>query len=190
MHLVRSSLRYTARKHWGQVTRELREVYAAPTAAAARARFDDFAEQWGERYPAMIATWENAWGEFVPFLEFPVELRQGDHPHFVGTFGHTQETPHPLFDGVDPEVSHRIRIGAFQELFPHVPAPPAATLRWAPRGDRRRQLRVGPRHLGRDARGGGVRAPTPWLTAGGCPRTYRGRWPTAPACRRPGGSGS
>lgn len=76
VHLVRSSLRYTAKKHWSQVTRELREVYTAPTAAAARARFDEFAEQWGERYPAMIATWESAWSEFVPFLEFPVELRQ------------------------------------------------------------------------------------------------------------------
>jgi transposase-like protein len=76
VHLIRSSLRYTAKKHWGQVTRELREVYTAPTAAAARARFDDFAQEWGERYPAMTATWENAWGEFVPFLEFPVELRQ------------------------------------------------------------------------------------------------------------------
>jgi predicted TIM-barrel fold metal-dependent hydrolase len=48
-----------------------------------------------------------------------------DYPHFEGTFGHTQKTLHELFDGVDPEVSRRIRIGAFQELFPHVPAPPA-----------------------------------------------------------------
>ena len=48
-----------------------------------------------------------------------------DYPHFEGTFGHTQKTLHELFDGVDPDVSHRIRIGAFQELFPHVPAPPA-----------------------------------------------------------------
>jgi hypothetical protein len=29
-----------------------------------------------DRYPAMIATWESAWGEFAPFLEFPLELRQ------------------------------------------------------------------------------------------------------------------
>lgn len=76
VHLVRSSLRYTARKHWGRITSQLREVYTAPTAEAARLRFDDFAEEWGGRYPAMIATWESAWGEFVPFLEFPVELRQ------------------------------------------------------------------------------------------------------------------
>ncbi|MCU1401463.1 MAG: hypothetical protein JWN62_4572 [Acidimicrobiales bacterium] len=44
-----------------------------------------------------------------------------DYPHFEGTFGHTQKTLHELFDGVPDAVSHRIRIGAFQELFPRVP---------------------------------------------------------------------
>ena len=48
-----------------------------------------------------------------------------DYPHFEGTFGHTQKTLHELFDGVDPVVSRRIRIGAFAELFPSVPPPPA-----------------------------------------------------------------
>jgi predicted TIM-barrel fold metal-dependent hydrolase len=48
-----------------------------------------------------------------------------DYPHFEGTFGHTQKTLHELFDGVDEKVSHRIRIGAFQELFPSVPPLPA-----------------------------------------------------------------
>jgi predicted TIM-barrel fold metal-dependent hydrolase len=47
-----------------------------------------------------------------------------DYPHLEGTFGHTQKTLHELFDGVDPEVSHRIRLGAFKELFPHVGDPP------------------------------------------------------------------
>jgi predicted TIM-barrel fold metal-dependent hydrolase len=47
-----------------------------------------------------------------------------DYPHFEGTFGHTQETLHDLFDGVDPAASYRIRIGAFEELFPHVPPVP------------------------------------------------------------------
>jgi predicted TIM-barrel fold metal-dependent hydrolase len=48
-----------------------------------------------------------------------------DYPHLEGTFGHTQKVLHELFDGLDPAVSHRIRLGAFQELFPHVPSPPA-----------------------------------------------------------------
>jgi putative transposase len=75
VHLVRASLRYTAKKHWGRVCRELREIYTAPTVDAAQTRFDEFADTWRDRYPAMISTWEQAWGEFVPFLEFPVELR-------------------------------------------------------------------------------------------------------------------
>jgi putative transposase len=76
VHLVRSSLRYTSKKHWGQVCRELREIYTAPTVDAAQARFDEFADQWRATYPAMIATWERAWIEFTPFLAFPVELRK------------------------------------------------------------------------------------------------------------------
>ena len=49
-----------------------------------------------------------------------------DYPHIEGTLGHTQKTLHELFDDLDAAVSHRIRIGAFKELFPHVSDPPAA----------------------------------------------------------------
>src|SRR5215211_1049142 len=76
VHLVRSSLRYTSKKDWGPVCRELREIYTAATVDAATARFAEFAEHWRDRYPAMIAAWERAWDDFVPFLAFPVELRQ------------------------------------------------------------------------------------------------------------------
>ncbi|MCB0997253.1 MAG: amidohydrolase [Acidimicrobiales bacterium] len=48
-----------------------------------------------------------------------------DYPHLEGTFGHTQKTLHELFDDVEPAVRHRITRGAFEELFPHVSAPPA-----------------------------------------------------------------
>jgi putative transposase len=76
VHLVRNSLRYASKKHWGQITRQMRAIYTAPTVAAAEDRFAEFAETWRDRYPAMISSWETAWGEFVPFLEFPVELRR------------------------------------------------------------------------------------------------------------------
>ena len=39
-----------------------------------------------------------------------------DYPHYEGTYGHTQKTLHELFDDCPAEDSHRIRIGAFQEL--------------------------------------------------------------------------
>jgi putative transposase len=75
VHLVRSCLRYTSKRDWGPICRELREIYTAATVEAAEARFEVFVEHWQQRYPAMIATWERSWAEFVPFLEFPVELR-------------------------------------------------------------------------------------------------------------------
>lgn len=43
---------------------------------AAENEFAEFAERWRARYPAMIAMWERSWPEFVPFLDFPVELRK------------------------------------------------------------------------------------------------------------------
>jgi predicted TIM-barrel fold metal-dependent hydrolase len=51
-----------------------------------------------------------------------------DYPHMEGTFGHTQETLHQLFDGVPDDVRHRITRGAFLELFPSVGEPPADVL--------------------------------------------------------------
>lgn len=48
-----------------------------------------------------------------------------DYPHLEGTFGHTQKTLHELFDDIDAEAARRITVGAFQELFPGVPPPPA-----------------------------------------------------------------
>lgn len=48
-----------------------------------------------------------------------------DYPHLEGTFGHTQKTLHELFDDCTPEVRERITRGAFNDLFPHVAAPPA-----------------------------------------------------------------
>jgi predicted TIM-barrel fold metal-dependent hydrolase len=47
-----------------------------------------------------------------------------DYPHLEGTFGHTQETLHELFDGVDDATRHRITIGAFLDLFPDAGEPP------------------------------------------------------------------
>lgn len=76
VHLVRNSLRYASKKHWQAITTGLRKIYTAPTVEAAEARFAEFSDEWKPIYPAMIASWENSWAEFVPFLEFPAELRQ------------------------------------------------------------------------------------------------------------------
>jgi len=76
VHMVRNSLRYASKQHWSKITPQMRAIYTAPTVAAAEAHFETFADDWRETYPAMIRSWENQWAEFVPFLEFPVELRR------------------------------------------------------------------------------------------------------------------
>lgn len=48
-----------------------------------------------------------------------------DYPHLEGTFGHTQETLHEIFDGAEPEVRRRAMIDNFRDLFPHVSLPPS-----------------------------------------------------------------
>jgi transposase-like protein len=76
VHLLRNSFRYAGRQHYEAIARALRPVYTAPTEAAAMERFLEFCETWGERYPAIVRLWENAWSEFVPFLSFDVEIRK------------------------------------------------------------------------------------------------------------------
>lgn len=76
VHIVRASLRYAGRRDWPQITKQMRRIYSAPTVEGAETLFDAFAEEWGRVYPAMIRTWHNAWQEFVPFLEYPPELRK------------------------------------------------------------------------------------------------------------------
>ena len=76
VHMVRNSLRYSSKKHWTRITAAMREIYTAPTVEAAEARFAEFAGEWEPLYPAMIQAWRSVWTEFVPFLEYPVELRK------------------------------------------------------------------------------------------------------------------
>ena len=76
VHLVRNSLKYASKADWVPITKGLRAIYTADTIAAAGVEFESFAEQWRQKYPAMIRSWETTWNEFVPFLEFPVELRK------------------------------------------------------------------------------------------------------------------
>lgn len=76
VHMVRNSLQFANRKDWPAVTRQMRDIYEAPTLEAAEANFAAFSERWRASTPAMVSAWENAWNEFTPFLEFPPELRK------------------------------------------------------------------------------------------------------------------
>ncbi|RLQ01036.1 IS256 family transposase [Micromonospora sp. BL1] len=75
IHLIRNTFRLTSRKYWDEIKRDIKPIYTAVNADAARAAFDDLADKWGGRYPAVIRLWDNAWAEFIPFLDYDLEIR-------------------------------------------------------------------------------------------------------------------
>ncbi|MFI7435785.1 transposase [Micromonospora haikouensis] len=42
----------------------------------AQARFDAFATEFGDQYPAVIRLWRTSWPQFVPFLDYDHEVRK------------------------------------------------------------------------------------------------------------------
>ena len=71
VHLVRASLRYASKAHWGPITKALREVYTASTVAAAEARFAGFEADWGGKYPVIIKLWRQRLGTVHPVPGLP-----------------------------------------------------------------------------------------------------------------------
>jgi putative transposase len=77
VHLIRAAMRFVSYADRKKVAAALRPIYTAPTVEAAETELLAFADSaLGKRYPAAVATWENAWERFIPFLAFPPELRK------------------------------------------------------------------------------------------------------------------
>jgi transposase-like protein len=76
IHLIRNTFKYASRKYWDKISVDLKPVYTATNATEARLRFEEFAEKWGTPYPAIVKLWNSAWEEFIPFLDYDVEIRR------------------------------------------------------------------------------------------------------------------
>ena len=76
IHLIRNSFRLVSRKYWDGLKKDLKLIYTAPNAAAAAAALDELEGNWGERHGAVIRLWRNGWEEFIPFLDYDVEIRK------------------------------------------------------------------------------------------------------------------
>ena len=70
------TFRLASRRDWDALKRDVTPIYTAPTPAAARAALDELTERWGKKYAAIVRLWENAWNEFIPFLDYDVEIRK------------------------------------------------------------------------------------------------------------------
>lgn len=75
IHLIRNTFKYASKRYWGQIAADLKPIYRAPSREAAWAAFEELEEKWGKPYPAIGTLWRNAWEQFVPFLDYDVEIR-------------------------------------------------------------------------------------------------------------------
>jgi transposase-like protein len=76
IHLIRNTFRLTSKRDWDAIKRGIKPIYTAVNADAALAALGELEAGWGQRYPAVIRLWRNAWEEFIPFLDYDVEIRQ------------------------------------------------------------------------------------------------------------------
>ena len=73
-HLIRNTFRLASKRDWDALKHDVKPIYTAVNADAARAALDELSEKWGTEYGAIIRLWENAWEEFIP-LDYDVEIR-------------------------------------------------------------------------------------------------------------------
>jgi transposase-like protein len=78
VHLVRQSLRYLSYQERKRCAGELRRIYTAPDADAAKAVLDELTLSWAttKTRTAALDVWHRAWERFIPFLAFPPEIRR------------------------------------------------------------------------------------------------------------------
>jgi transposase-like protein len=75
IHLIRNTFRLASKRDWDAIKRDIKPIYTAVNAGAARAALEELTEKWGGKYGAIIRLWNNAWEEFIPFLDYDVEIR-------------------------------------------------------------------------------------------------------------------
>jgi putative transposase len=76
IHLIRNSMKYVSYSDRKAVAAALKPIYCAVNDQTAKAAVEQLRKDWGRKYPGMLAAWDRAWEEFIPFLKYPKEIRK------------------------------------------------------------------------------------------------------------------
>ena len=75
VHVIRNAMKFVSYADRKKVAAGMRAMYTAPSLEAAEVAFAGFEADFGQRYPGAVDVWRRAWNEFIPFLDYPPELR-------------------------------------------------------------------------------------------------------------------
>ena len=76
VHQIRNACKYVTWKDRKAFSKDMKQIYDAPTREAAQAALEDFANKWEDKYAYAIKSWRNNWEELTAFFDFPVEIRR------------------------------------------------------------------------------------------------------------------
>jgi transposase-like protein len=76
VHVIRNAIRFVSYQDRKKIAKSMRAIYTAPTVEAAELALKELDTEWGRQYPGVIDVWRRAWDEFIPFLDYPAELRR------------------------------------------------------------------------------------------------------------------
>lgn len=76
VHVIRNAMKFVSFGDRKNVAAAMRAMYTAPSVEAAEIALNDFRKEFGTQYPGSVGVWERAWPEFIPFLDYPPELRK------------------------------------------------------------------------------------------------------------------
>ncbi len=76
VHQIRNATRYVVWKEKKEFTKDMKNIYNAPTKNAAEAALEDFSDKWKDKYSYAVKSWRDNWDELTVFFEFPVEIRK------------------------------------------------------------------------------------------------------------------
>jgi putative transposase len=75
VHQIRNSAKYVVWKDKKEFASDMKEIYTAPTKAAAEAALDRLEQKWNSKYSYAIKSWRKNWDELTAFFDFPMEIR-------------------------------------------------------------------------------------------------------------------
>ena len=76
VHQIRNSLKNVSYKNRKELTKDLKNIYCAPSEEQGAKALEEFKKKWDEKYKYIGKSWENNWHELATFFKFPEEMRR------------------------------------------------------------------------------------------------------------------
>lgn len=76
VHQIRNSLRYVSYKDRKAVVKAIKGIYQASNVEAAKDGLEQFKQQWNDKYPMAVKSWETNWDNLTAFLQYPKAIRK------------------------------------------------------------------------------------------------------------------